>query len=133
MEPTSNTTQLQALCQAWCDEGSWFHRKQSASLKGTHSLLCKHCKTTQGSITASMQPSPISYHWPEARQRGQATREPDSTGRPIVRLPGSHTEPPLSSSSDSGTGAETKLIKSADAQDSGKRMTTSGLLQNLDQ
>lgn len=41
---------------------------RSASPKGAHSLLCKHCKTTQGSITASMPPLPISYHWPEVRQ-----------------------------------------------------------------
>lgn len=34
VEPASNITQLQALCQAWCDPGSWFHMEQSASPKG---------------------------------------------------------------------------------------------------
>ena len=80
-----------------------------------------------------MQPSPISYHWPEVRQRGQATREPDSTGRPIVRRQGSHRKAIAPLCRDAGAEAEAELTKLADAQDSGKRRTTSVLLQNLDQ
>lgn len=98
--------------------------------QGAHRLLHKYSKTTWGSGKANTQPPPVSYHWPEMRQWGHVAVEPESTGWLMVRLQESGPQR-LPSVSDSGTGAEAKPIRFADANNSGERMTI--LPQTLDQ
>ena len=139
-----------AVCLPWDRGAHQQHHPPACSVPGmvwrglmvSHETDCLPQRHSQ-SIMQTLQDHPRQHNSQHATftyflslARGEATRTGHQRAwqhrRPIVRLHGVTQSRP-SPVSDSGTGAEAKLIKFADAQDSAKRMTTSVLLQNPDQ